>query len=112
MTDWQKIAEEFGLTTFWIQYKELEIELQESRAESARLRAALEKVHLPSCNYWSSVSRCTCPSGEALATSDGKEQLEAVKEAIATIRGGTEKCGVFWREDVEQKLRKAFGIEA
>lgn len=76
----------------------LEKELQESRAECARLRTALEKIGPDDWRYFDIAQK-------ALATSDGKEQLETVKEALIFLR--QHKCSISY-----ERLSEAFGIES
>lgn len=86
------------------------------RATNARLRAALQNCfyalkeehiypHSVHPNFMVDIL-----SGAAKAlSSDASSDLAAIREAIAAIEGGSERGGVFWRENASAALRERFG---
>lgn len=87
---------------------EYEKTIQESSAANARLRAALEYYSNIKCAH-SMAESCglNClyfAAYRVLATTDGQNELEAVKEALVLLR--QHKCSVTY-----ERLSEAFGLE-
>lgn len=87
---------------------ELQQSLALSRAEGAVWREALEKI-LKYTEISSYGQTQILIWAKAALTSSPAPLLEAVRGAMEALEGGTERGGVFWRENARDALKRALG---